>query len=169
MIKLTGAAKIVKAVKTRAKRADRNKEFIFIAPLKPILSEIRKNVIKDSFSDGRSHVFTGDLLRSIGTEFGAAKFGPYDYNMRIKFGYFIKYGLDLELGSDPETIAIPRLQKWIKKRLGNSPNTFSRAKGLKKKIKSSGTTAYPIIQPIWAAKRDEYFKEVRRRFAKQWL
>ena len=169
MIQLTGVASIKRAFATRAKRVDRNTDFIFVAPLKPILSEIRKNVIKDSFTEGRPHVFSGGLLKSIGTEVGTAKFGGGDASINIKFGYFIKYGLDLELGSDPESIPIPRLKNWIKKRLGNSPNLFTRARGLHSKIKKSGTTAYPIIQPVWAGMKDDYFKEVKRRFGNQWV
>lgn len=162
---LSGKASIYKRIETKQTRISKNYKYIFVNPLRPILTEIRKNVIKDSFNGGMSHKVSGRLLRSVGTT--TTRYSGGGLRLRIKFGYHIKYGMELETGSK-KVDSIPTLEKWINKKFGKTKNSFARARALQEQQRKKGRKAYPIIRPVWEKNKRDYMKTVKKRFKRTW-
>tara|TARA_R110002167_G_scaffold89203_1_gene240655 strand:- start:34149 stop:34658 length:510 start_codon:yes stop_codon:yes gene_type:complete len=163
--RLVGKWLIMKKIGDKNRKIKNNYKYIFVNPLRPTLTEIRRNVISDSYSGGISHNVTGKLLRSVGTTTtvypgGAAR-------LSIRFGYHVKYGLDLELGSK-RVDSIRVLEKWIIKKFGKTKNSFARARALQERHRTTGTQSYPIIQTVWKKNKEVYFKTVNTRFKRTW-
>ena len=163
--KLVGKSSIYKRIDTKQRRITKNYKYIFVNPLRPLLTEIRKNVIRDSFNGGMSHKVSGNLLRSVGTT--TTRYTGGGLRLRIKFGYHIKYGMELETGSK-KVDSIPTLEKWINKKFGKTKNSFARARQLQENQRKRGRKAYPIIVPVWEKNKKEYMRTVKKRFKRTW-
>ena len=101
-IKISGVKAIESKITTRLNRMVNRRNYIFMDPLQPTIKEIRKNLVKDTINTGlsgrKNHIFTGRLFNS--TESRLKSFshaGGFDFDMELQFGYFVDYGLDLEL------------------------------------------------------------------------
>lgn len=164
--RLTGKKAIYNKLNTKQRKINKNYKYIFVNPLRPTLTEIRKNVIRDSFNGGMSHKVSGNLLRSVGTT-TTRYTGGGGLRLSIRFGYHIKYGLDLEKGSSKES-SIPALEKWINKKFGKTKNSFARARALQEKQRSQGRKAYPIILPVWNKNKTKYMQTVKTRLKRTW-
>jgi len=162
---LKGKALLFKKIDTKKRKINNNYKYIFVNPLRPVLTEIRRNVIKDSFNGGMSHKVTGNLLRSIGTT--TVKYSGGGLRLMIRFGYHIKYGMELEKGTKKvDSIAV--LEKWVIKKFGKTKNSFARARALQDKQRSKGRRAYPIIAPVWEKNKMKYFQTVKARIKRTW-
>ncbi len=162
---LKGKKLLFSKIDTKQRKINNNYKYIFVNPLRPVLTEIRKNVIKDSFNGGMSHKITGNLLRSIGTT--TVKYSGGGLRLMIRFGYHIKYGMDLETGTK-KVDSIDVLEKWVIKKFGKTKNSFARAKALQDKQRSKGTRAYPIIKPVWEKNKVTYLNTVKKRLKRTW-
>ncbi len=162
---LTGRKSIELRLDSKQAKINKNYRYIFVNPLRATLTDIRKNVRRDSFNGGMSHLVSSNLLRSVGTT--TVKYSGGGTRLRIRFGYHIKYGMLLETGGKSND-SIPVLEKWINKKFGKTKNSFARARALQEKQKSSGRRAYPIIQPVWEKNKEAYFKTVKARLKRTW-
>ena len=163
---LIGKSLIYNKLSAKHKKINRNYKYIFVNPLRPTLTEIRKNVIRDSLNGGMTHKVSGNLLRSVGTT-TTRYTGGGGLRLSIMFGYHIKYGMNLETGSS-KVDSIPVLEAWLNKKFGKTTNSFARARALQEIQKSKGSKAYPIILPVWNKNKTKYMHTVKTRLKRTW-
>lgn len=159
------AAKRLDAVATRIlTETDRT----FLHPMRPIITEIKKRVKGDK---NFNHMWHKDLFRNTRAELVTQVYTGGVLTYTFDFGYFVGHGKNLEIGSPPHDPGKDWMIMWASTKLrqrGMYTREEARKMGVAvwKKIRRYGSTAYPIIQPVWHTNSFFYAQEVFYKFKK---
>ena len=164
--KLRRSKLVERKLTNRIKRLNTKKNTIFVTPIRPIVSEIKKSLLRDK--QGFNHVFTKNIYNNTRFEVSQHQDEDLDFSFKLSFGYFVPYGINLERGGEPRKVPIGVLIGWINRTFKRPDDAYKRALGLQKAIEKRGTKGTPIIQNTWKSKKSEYMAEVAKRIRKQW-
>lgn len=172
-ITLIGDKSVLAGFDRKVNQLKREKEYIFYDPLQPIVNEIRKNLVTDTFNptfnEKKNHIFTGDLFSNTRKEI-VSKNNPDGFTMDMGFGYFSDHGETLELGSDPHSEPLFKMEAWAAAKHPEMSEAaqVALAMKIKKQLEEEGSEPRPIIMPVWEDKKGSYFNEVKNRLEKVW-
>lgn len=157
-IGVKGVKRLDNKIQHRVRRYYSQTQNIFEDPLGRTLFLLRKKIVLDVAGKRRNHVFTGRLFKSIGSNFQVIS----GTKLKVQFGYYVPYGLAIEMGAKPRWISISILEKWALHRFGSTDP----ARAIQRSIAKKGTKEYNIIRKTWKNNQQNYINIVHKRFWK---
>jgi len=159
MIKLTSKA-LENKIQNIVKKALSQQNRLYKTPLTPIIRNIKADILFDPSIDNGlfDHVFTGKLLKNTRSELQSG----FDGSAKVRFGYFVEHGNNLEFGSEPHDPTYAKMLQWARKKGFDNPERAAAL--IRNNIINFGSQQYPIIQRNWDALKEDYKQTVFKRF-----